>query len=439
MRLAKLSNIFFRQLVIVLLAVGGERDILSSSSHAQIPAEAYSDESLPSKDAWRVLPDSEREMILDLLIVQTRSNYEKIKTWQGMYSVEQETLLNAEYVARNFKGRVEGNSNTALIQQMRSTVDFVLDVENDAIRRQRIVSSLRFLMPDSRTEVVVNGVGHRDANSIVNNEHYIFCHPTEVATYAELPTFPEAQNKRAARRVEVARAANQHFGELMDPRFLFSGINIQAPNWEALNWYLTSIKGSNGRENQEIANRLQVAVADKDGQSWYQVTTELVFGDGDSLKMGTIWSPLAGYNPVLLVMWNAKTGKLSRTATWHWKLVEGVYLPDAVEDKTFSESGEIERSQAVKLQESTLNAPVPASEFSYEAIGLADGDLVIDEIDRTVSVLKNGQPSYLANFGQTYIPLAEHASLSRWAIMLVNIFAVIALTAFIVVKKRRRL
>ena len=56
-----------------------------------------------------------------------------------------------------------------------------------------------------------------------------------------------------------------------------------------------------------------------------------------------------------------------------------------------------------KLKECALNGPLDVHQFDERGMGLADGDIILNHLERVAYIVKNGEPTKLANFGERSI------------------------------------
>jgi hypothetical protein len=245
---------------------------------------------------WKELPEGEITQVLQVLASFTRSNFEKISTWRGSYSVHLEEYLSENFVREAFGDRVPKNSTRSLIQERDAVFDFAIQMNPEACFRSWNTERFRLLTTDARREsVVVPGVQPDDRTSIFTNDNYIYFSPKDPpATYAVLPKHPEAQNKRAARRVPIKNAMNKPYSELIDPRFFYR-CSMPCMMWEEMNIYIESINGQRGEEKQRLAKEgLRVDSATHGGRTWYRIRVPIRF-PGGTVRFGL--EPIGGVQP----------------------------------------------------------------------------------------------------------------------------------------------
>ncbi len=358
---------------------------------------------IPTALAWSEVNPAAKSTVLELLSLHTRSNYERITSWRGVYAVHQESYLSPEYVREAFGRNLPPGRPSALIRAAEATFRFTIDMDSRSIYRERDTTSLRFVTADSREPVEIPLVGATDGRSIVTSQHYAYFNPKEgPMTRPELAQYPEARDKRVAHRAPTEHADDKHFGELMDPRRFFQ-TNPAMKFWEELDVYLSAVQGKDGAEAQRsAAELLRIEEATHSGSTWYRI--QHFMGPPQERLIGTsIWSPVDGYHPVSVSYAMADERgdpgmKVGQSLLWKWKSVDGIFVPEVVSEemRDYASPGAIRLRRVSVLEECALNEPVDPQQFEYAALGLEPGELILDEIDQTVLVMgSNGQPTRL--------------------------------------------
>jgi hypothetical protein len=384
---------------------------------------------------WEEVALEDRGRVLEFLVNQTRSNYEKIKTWKGAYDVSTKEYLSEEYVANAFGDRLSEEEWNPLIQAINIHLNFVIDVQNDKAFRQLKSEELAFFKIGSKDKVSVKGAGKSDFNSSVTSEHFLKFDPNEVATYSAYPDHPDAQDKRVARRFPNERAVGQHHSDLVDPRLFFSESGMaDSKFWDLLGPCLLAINGEGGTEAKKWADGIRVDESNVSGSTWYRIRIPF---DANVRTMTTIWSPEAGYNPVALT--SISSGHVEKQIKWKWKKDDEIYVPSDVTEFWQPIDSEVPTfKRHAELTENTLNQPIQSNQFDYVGLGMKDGDLVLDEIEQVVYVLRDDELEKLARYGEKYTPLSKATSSSRSAFITLNVLIISALAALWILKSRQK-
>ncbi|WP_406699717.1 sigma-70 family RNA polymerase sigma factor [Singulisphaera sp. Ch08] len=360
----------------------------------------------PLNLTWTEIAPTERLQIIEQLATQSKGNYEKIKTWQGTYSYVLRQRLNERFVTELLAGAQRLAQKPpppakaeALMQEFDSVLTFAIDLGSDAIYRDLATKRMRFLRIGTDEEVKIPNVGTSDHRSIVTPKSYFVFPPKERATSAFLPDHPEAQMKRRAEHFPVQEARSREAG-VPDPRAFFK---FDAGNsfWTLQELYARAFRGELGAEQKKgVEQRLNVGQADGPGGRWYRQQMGLGDQNGAMLWITTLWSPQAGYNPVsMVVALDQPDGKLQSRIEWTWKLLDGIYVPATIKELVY-ESGGLSKDQQTTLKECALNRPLAPHQFDERGLGLSDGDLVLNHLERVAYIIKGGEPVKLANFGE---------------------------------------
>ncbi len=374
----------------------------------------------PPKDlVWKEVPEGEITRILQVLASFTKSNFERISTWTGSYSVHSEEYWSENLVKEAFGARLPKNSTRSLIAERDSAYEFAIQMNPDSCFRSWNTERFRFLTTDARREpVVVPDSQPEDRTSIVTNDNYIYFTPKDPPASYGVSDHPEAQNKRAARRAPVKDAMNKPLSDLMDPRLFYQCTKL-CKTWEELNIDIEWINGKLGEENQRLAKEgLRVDTAMHGGKTWYRIRMPIRFPGGEVKFVTSVWSPAAGYNPVLLT-WSSKpagAGWISSLTEWEWRLIDGMYIPSYVHqsNKPKEPSNEGLYVRQVSLKDCSLNKPIPPSKFTATALGLRPGELILDEVDQAVMVVgTDGGVKRLAGFHEPYSPPGAYWMMGR--------------------------
>ncbi len=123
------------------------------------------------------------------------------------------------------------------------------------------------------------------------------------------------------------------------------------------------------------------------------------------LWVSTLWSPQAGYNPASMITTRDKPdGKIESKIEWQWKMIDGIYVPSTIKESAYrAPGGGLSKEQQTTLKECALNRPLGPHQFDEQGLGLSDGDLVLNHLERVAYIIKEGKPVKLANFGERSI------------------------------------
>ncbi len=354
---------------------------------------------VPDGLAWTDVRPDRRLETLDFLAAQAKANYERIRTWKGTYSYKAGERLSGAQVPPHFKNGLPVQNPGPLMQVFDVRMDFAIDMASGSVYRDNRYRSMTFHKPDTNEVVDIPNVGVIDTRSIVTRDRYIYFWPDQQATYAYLDHLPEARNKRMARRGNMRRMGS-HFGDMMDPRAFFT-FDTGNKTWANLELIAGALRGKNGEKNRRMAEeRFSLAQADGPDGRWYCHQQWFGAGKGSSMWATAFWSPRAGFNPVGYVTADEKPdGKVSTRVEWEWTVIDGIHVPSRIKEEGYEvPGGPPSRERESKLSDCILNRPLDPHQFDHAGLGLADGDLIVDEVERVGYIIKDGEPVKLGDF-----------------------------------------
>lgn len=414
------------------------------SPRAETPAKALDQRSQPPNGSWKIIAQDHWAAALEELETFGASNYEKIETWSGGYKVHAEEFWGREVVRDAFGARLPTTSTKSLINSSDSNFDFTIRRNPEGCRRSW--KSIRFQMlttDENRSPVKIPGVAAISGSSIVTGDDYISFNPEDPpATYAVLPNHPAARNKRAARRLPMKDTVNKQYSDLMDPREFFS-CSMSNKSWEECRWYIDALLGRKGEEKRaQMVEKFRMESAMHHGGSWYRIMIPIRMAGSPDVYVTSVWSPLAGLNPVSVTFSTKPAGEgwVLRRVDWDWKSVDGVFVPSRVSEKSKPREGSevAAYERTVELQKCTLNAPVEDREFSLTALGLLPGELVRDDVAQEMLVVGvDGRTNRLAKYHEPYqAPSGSNGLGGKVAFVLANGLVLIVIAAYVLFRRR---
>lgn len=391
---------------------------------------------------WDVLSSSVTVDVLRALADQTRGNYEKIRTWKGSYDVRLYQHLPREVIVSELDAHI-GDVRT-LRQEFEYVLEFAVDSSTDRLFWNKKTREMQFFKAGSNEIVTVADVASPDGRYVSTPEYYLEFSPDERwPSFSFLPEHPEAQGKRAAFR-RPGEVAEDRSGDLFDPRDFFGFSRVQK-FWEELELCRAALSGEAGADQKALAQqRVAVYGSDSSRGTWYRLVIQLDAPVKDGrFYFTTIWSPLVGYNPVRSTVTEDPVGDRPRTwVQWEWKQVDNVYVPAFYRQTTWLEEADTPQTEKeLTLRECSPNAALPPEQFNYSGLGMQDGDLVVDKIEKVVYIMEDGDPQELASFGEKYVPPAvtgKGVSGAQWWLVAGNIVVFITLLVFFLWRRQRR-
>jgi hypothetical protein len=391
--------------------------------------------------SWTEVPIDDIGRSLEFLSAQTKSNFERIKTWESTWDVHVEEYISPENVVAHYSGKLSAPSTQGLIRAYDVTMKRAIDVASRKIFRDNDTRELRHLSADTRDPVVVKQASVVDERSVVTPSEFLYFNSKyPPARYSVLPDHPDAHNKRAAHRVPAEQTANRDGSDLMDPQLFYRCSSAQMC-WDQATMLADALRGGLGAEQQKLArDGLRVDKAVHEGQDWFRIRLTTPAAGAQPLRQFTsIWSPRAGYYPVSATVSRGAEpgGDIESEKTWEWKQVDDIYVPAYHSEIVRSpELNGLETYERVaRMKDCTLNEPLDPDIFTVVGLGLPPGDLVIDEIEQAVFMhMGDGKLKELAPFHGSS-PRVLSRDYVWWIIGLIPLLAAVIL---IIRRKRGR-
>lgn len=420
--------------ILVLPSVPVELSLSRTLASEPFDRRPVGQEAMPPESEWVELSPEERLEALELLAEQTKGNYERIRTWQGVYRGRQIGLMPRDYVA-TFGEDVDADDVADLIREIDFDLTFAIDIASGAIYRER-KRDTRYRKQGTDELVTLRNVKTAfEMRSVATAEHYVHFYPEEVWTgFSAVAEHHDAQQKRAAFRDPIEKAKKKESAELMNPCDFF-GFDYLTKFWEGLDLYIRALRGETTQEEKRLASEMMVvSKAIHNGEPWYRLKSKL-----SNFYSNSVWSAAAGFNPVHYVLSKDEAGtEIVKMLSWQWAQADGIYVPAMVSRTMQNDEGILTYQRDVELTECVLNAPLDEHQFDYQGLGLKDGELVMDRIEEVCYIMRDGQPVKLAAFGEQYVPPGEaelRASSTRWLFLGGNV-VLIALIVALIWRKR---
>ena len=168
--------------------------------------------------------------------------------------------------------------------------------------------------------------------------------------------------------------------------------------WRQADFYARGLRGRLGdKQFKAIAKSLTLSQAEGPGGRWYWEQFRSQGIGGTKVRyFTTIWSPQAGYNPVIMFSSEEQPdGKLGGRTEWQWKVFNDTYVPATFKQVAYGgPDGSLSLQQDATLEDCVVNKPLDPHQFDYEGLGLKDGDEVMDipnSDDSIKYILRNGK------------------------------------------------
>jgi hypothetical protein len=203
---------------------------------------------------------------------------------------------------------------------------------------------------------------------------------------------------------------------------------------------LDLISGKKGDEEKNKAISVFSLYKTNDTPPWF--LAEIIIPQNSSTEMifKTYWRPERIFLPVhhTVIQKRNDNTELTRGLTQiEWLEYNATFFPKKAYSTTYYDTGKLSYRRYMTLNNLLVNEVLASDQFSFSALGLENGDLLLDEIQQTVFTIQNDQPVYLAKFHEKYqTPRERNTNRVRIAIMLLG-FVLIAIGIYLRIRRKR--
>jgi len=333
--------------------------------------------------------------VLNMISKQIRSNYERIKSWEGKIEVVTDNIYKGAGAEKVFKTRTDGKGETprTIINHREQIIEFCVDTDKGLIYTGYYPTKpLEYIDLESGRKLKANSriVASR-RRSIVMPEYQIDCTADTMRDNVVMSHIAVKQ----ARPKDSTCASNTH--PVFDPRECFV---VGRPIWETFQRLLQHME-LHGEVSVD-GYALKVEERKNGNDMEYRIQIPGKVSPTDYLFKTMVFSGNKGFNIISLETTD-HNGKLFQRRTWNYDLVNGVYVPSKTAKQIFErENGELRYEEQYTYKNLKVNQPIPVETFTYKNLGLENGDKFIDKIEnkeytyqdrKLIEVEKNKAPA----------------------------------------------
>lgn len=313
--------------------------------------------------------------ILTMISSRIKSNYDKIKTWQGERDFTIDRIYEGAAAKRKFNTRTDskGKAPNKVIRQIKGRHIFAVDLEKDLLYSNVI----RQKPPHHMDLETGRDLGIKSAPSqkvsILTPEYYINLGPHTMRDDAIISR--KVVNKQV--RQKKGLTSTDLSPLVSDPRECFV---VGQPIWEIFPPLLQSI---NEHGDFRVDGHPLKVEERMDGDTvGYRIQVPGRVSPGQYLFSTMVFSGEKGFNIASYELTDSN-GKVFQQLTWEYELISGVYLPKKTTEQTFSRrTGNLNYNTTYTYNNLKVNQPIAAEMFTYKNLDLKEGDLLVDEIKK---------------------------------------------------------
>jgi hypothetical protein len=309
---------------------------------------------------------------LTMLATATKTNYEKIKTWQGKIFFDSTIMYRGTYAADLVKqdtGSITEEPNE-VAEIAVGTKEFKIDLEKNLLFR-----SMNRPKPLEHIDVVggktyTSSKGSLEMKKLISNDYEI-----ESTPYIKKKD-GTILNWMAEKKPHKKQAS---FDE-SDPRYCFT---IGKPCWVVLSEFSDGVRLYNRDPNGivgKVPNSYFSGISLEKSQTAKGVTYRLLFKIPGVVEEVITFDGDKGFNPTFIEVKNAKSIKITEIKRDFIK-IQDVYLPSEQQEIQYDgEDGLLRRAAKSTFSDMQVNMTLPENTFSLNNLGLKDGDKFEDKI-----------------------------------------------------------
>ncbi len=312
---------------------------------------------------------------LNMLVSVTKSNYEKIKTWQGRISSESTLIYRGKNAAEMVKDQagVTIQEPNELASTGKGVTEFKIDLEKNLLfRKQNRPNPTEYI--DLDTGFTCSSLDKSYQSLIITaNDYEIDSSPYTMKKDGTVLTWlAEKRPHNHAAQTET------DFGE-SDPRHCFS---IGLPPWvllsrmsEGVRLYNQDPNGADGNMPNKAFRSVTVEKTQTEKGAVYQVQAEQ-----GSYEFKYVFEEKNGFNPTHIEVKKGKGIKISEITT-DWVEIQGIFMPKEEQIMQFDDNdGRLRRLKKRIFSDMQVNMALPENTFSIKNLGLKNGDKFVDKI-----------------------------------------------------------
>ena len=336
------------------------------------------------------IPETEFLGLFDVFAIQTKANYEKIRTWQGKLVIEEYNYLYGDFVKMLNIAKDDPAINSSCIRRrVTYTASFTIDVVKNKLYVESPKPNVVFRALDIDKEVTVDGI-YSPAKVIVTPEKYMHYEPG--FTYGTLQTsISYGISGKAAFLDPPEKAKVDEGAQVRDPRRYFR----QAPRmktWDTLK-RIRDFISEHGNPLVAGHPHYKIEKKDIDGRSLYKLTGRFFISPNDKSKVMQsimVLDGAVGYNLTHSELIDTN-GKTSGTLDLTYEKIDDVFIPKTAHRKGFNSKQQPLFDSRITITNSVLNKLIPPETFTIENLGLENGVRFIDNIKSIEYIYQNGK------------------------------------------------
>ena len=331
----------------------------------------------------KLIPESEYVEFLDRAAASMKANYDKIDTWQGEFSIEEDNYFYGEQCTwLNIDANDPASRSEAIRSRIYSLGKFETDVKNNKLYYSESKPEPKYKALDLQRDFTLKEM-FSPIISIVTPDGYLSFKPNFNYGYGGKKV-NEKWSGRQAFRLPLEKTKNEQWSDIRDPRKYFSEGHKMF--WEDLEVLSNLIANPAPDIPEGKAPRIGIFT---EGTKTYIKTRFYRSEDCNScdpnlefVNINLILDNSIGYNAIRREALS-KNNEILNTLDIAYENIDGIFIPKSVHF-VISRSSDFKKSfdSKITFTKSILNAPIPEETFTHKNLGLKEGEVFRDEIQK---------------------------------------------------------
>ena len=395
-----------------------------------------------SQRAWQeIVSADEKAKVFNLIYESCQSNLNKIVSWEAQYELgtfsNPTQKTSSQRVSEVYKDMTKG------------IVDFAINFPEDRLNwkytcistntSDEVFTDIPGAIPSSQIDNINDSLSFH----AIYLPNFVYIRRSLKPVTGQLQSIPDyaLSEQNVVFRLALEDQLPSNYSQRSDPRYFFSpargGDGKWSPYWGSFAGISSILLGKNGEETKQRINAFfKLFQCDTSGGDvLYKIS---VMNEKNEPFDEEIYSSVYGFNLINKTQF-ASLDEPDIAFTWTYKEANGVYIPSRY-TIFHSPGGSI---ICYKLLYEKLNLNLSKDVFSMQALGIKDGDVLLDFPEKTNYIFQKGKPVKLCVFNekpnQDVLNANIHSKSSRARIVLmVAGTSLIILGLYMKVKKHRQ-
>ena len=338
-------------------------------------------------ESWTELDFEQSVASLRLLTSSLEYALGSISTYRGEFAVDAKLLLDKNHV------RSINKTNQSYDQNVYRLLRFSVSVVSDR-RNNKTYRNVKY--SESSAEcggriVEMDDAVFTDVASVDTPKEHLFLESGDLTlSLAEIPDSPSFPIDTVVRVTPPEDELNRGHEGFVDPYRPYD-----MKSWGNVDYVLRLLEGGEGTDKQnEVKSAVSVCESNDDqGNKWFLYRQS--FAGGNSLCV--VWGEPSGFLPVCHAYMNSDQ-RLITAYSVKWRNDDGIYVPEDILSESYLPNGDLSTRQKIYADRCELNEPVSPDQFSFRALGLKEGGLIVDNIQKKIYRYEKGEPVFFSEF-----------------------------------------